>query len=167
MAFEYKKPTAYTTDSGTAFTNPGQAYDGNEGDEATNANLLNAADGIARWHTWAAKGETYTSTNLYVKWGTDGGFSNDEFAIEATKDGGSNWDLVLLANAVHNDVGVNQASVALNANQNLTQVEVRVNSNRVAGGDGANVYIYDIWTAGEYTPGAGGKKRNISLMYYY
>lgn len=153
MGLEVKKPTAYTTDSGTAFSNPGQAYDTDTaGDETTRADAFNSVEGsTGRWHTWADKVETYGATDLKVKWMTSGGFSNDLFAIEATKDGGSNWNLTLLAMGLHNDVVIQTASVALDANQDLTQVEVRVVVGVGGQPDADYIYIYDIWTEGTYT----------------
>lgn len=152
MAIEYKKPTTYIADSGTAFSNPAQAYDGSPGDETTCADQYNAADGIARWHIWVSKVETYTATQLHVKWKTSGGFDNDAFAIEYTKNGGGTW-LELVPMGVHNETTIQDSNIALDANQDLTQVEVRVNFDRVGGGDKDYLYIYDIWTEGEYTAG--------------
>ncbi|MBZ9569823.1 hypothetical protein KJA16_02805, partial [Patescibacteria group bacterium] len=153
-ATEVKKPTTSTLDLGTAFTNPGNAYDlpDTGGDESTNADQYNAVTSIYRWHTWATKGQTsYTATVLKVKWDTSGGFTDDHFAIEATKDG-TNWNLVLVADGVHNETTIQTAQVSLDTDQDLTQVQVRVNFVKVGGGDKDSLYIYDIWTEGTYTP---------------
>lgn len=151
MPTEIKKPIADTVDSGTGFTNPNQAYDFSDtgGDESTYADAYNAADFIHRFHTWASKGFTYTTTQLHIKWNTSGGFSDDQFAIQYTKDGGLQWnDLVPLG--VHNETAIQDSNVALDANQDLTLVEVKVIFDRVGGGDKDTVYLYDIWTEGTY-----------------
>src|SRR4030043_670630 len=150
---EVKKSTLYT-DADTSWTNPGQCYDtATAGDETTEGNIYNAidADPDITFHTWQTKGQTYTATTLKVKWKTSGGFSVDRFGIQYTKNGGTNWtDPVVLG--VHNETTIQVATVSLDVNQDLTQVQVKVLQDRVGGADKDYVYIYDIWTEGTYAP---------------
>jgi len=148
---EIKKPTAHTDVTG--WTNPAQAYDfpSTANDQTTGGNDTSMADAdpAISFHTWAIKSQTYTSTALKVNWRTNGLFSNDRFSIRYTKNGGIIWsDLVPLA--VHNETTIQTSSVNLDVNQDLTQVQVKVVSDRVGGSDGGTLYIYDMWAEGTY-----------------
>lgn len=148
---EYKKPTNHTDVS--VWTNPGQCYDtSTPGDETTEGNLYNAVsnDPSITFHTWDTKGQTYAATTLKVKWKTSGGFTDDTFAIQYTKDG-STW-LDLVAMGVHNETTIQTSPASLDANQDLTQVQVKVAFVKSGGPDKDYIYIYDIWTEGTYTP---------------
>jgi len=109
--------------------------------------LKPSGDPWVTFSNWQTKEGAYSATTLYVNWKTNGTFSNDKFAIQYTKNGGTNWyDLV--ASAVHNDVTIQTSSVALDANQDLTQVQVKLTYTKVTGPDSGIVYVYDIWTKG-------------------
>lgn len=149
-SYEYKKPTAFT-DTNDNWANEANAYDSANPDEQTTCASSDAApndeDPWITCHTWSTKGRAYTATDLFVNWKTDGLWSNDQIAIRYTKDGGSNWyDLVSLA--VHNETILQQDTVSLNANQDLTQVQVKAVIDRITGRDSGHLYIYDIWTKG-------------------
>ena len=150
---EIKKPTTHTDAPGNSWTNPGQCYDtATAGDETTEGNVYNFADENPdiTFHTWDTKGQTYTATVLKVKWKTSGSFSNDKFAIQYSKDGGNLWnDLVPLG--VHNETTIQTSSTSLDANQDLSQVQIKVVEDRFGVGDKDYIYIYDIWTEGTYT----------------
>ena len=60
--------------------------------------------------------------------------------------------MVLVADGVHNETAIQTAQVSLDTDQDLTQVQVRVNHVKVGAGDNDYLYIYDIWTEGTYTP---------------
>lgn len=155
MPTEVKKPTANTEYDN--WTTPAYCYDfpATAGDESTMGYYEIIADTAPsiQFHTWAAKGQTYTATVLYLKWKTSIQTGDDEWGIEYTKDGGTGWN-DLLAMGVNRSVGYSTAQIALDANQDLTQVEVRVNCDKVKGGDGLDIQISDIWTEGEYSGGA-------------
>lgn len=153
---EIKKPTAHTDNIG--WTNPAQAYDfpSVANDQTTQGNGTDMADAdpAINFHTWATKSQVYTATVLKVNWRTNGAFSDDQFGIRYTNNGGANWiDLVALG--IHNETTIQTSSVNLSANQNLTQVQVKVVTDRTKGPDGGTLYIYDIWAEGTYEPVVG------------
>jgi len=151
--YEYKKPTAFS-DPNSRWTDESKAYDGDPGDESTYAYSTAGSADQDPWlvfNTWQSKGGDYTATTLYVKWKTNGTYSDDKFAIRYTKDGGTNWyDLVPLA--VHNETSIQTSSVSLDSNQNLANVQVKLVYDRIAGADTGITYIYDIWTRGTLDP---------------
>lgn len=153
---EVKKPTTFTEGALGLWANEANCYDqqGVAGDESTYGYQTLDTDETPsiRFHTWETKGQTYTATTLKLKWKTSIQTGDDEFGIEYTKNGGSNWyDLVV--KGANRSVAYTTAQIALDANQDLTQVEVRVNSDKVKGADNCQLQISDIWTEGEYTGG--------------
>jgi len=156
MSIEIKKPTTFTEGALALWTNESNAYDqsGTGGDETTYAyqSLDTDESPSIRFHTWQAKVETYTATVLKLKWETSIQTGDDEVHIEYTKNGGGAW-ADLLAKAANRSVGFSTAQISLDANQDLTQVEVRVSSDKLKGGDGVEFMVSDIWTEGEYTGG--------------
>ena len=156
MATEVKKPTTFTEGALALWTNESNAYDiATGGDETTFAYQTLDTDEIPsiRFHTWGTKGQTYTETILYMKWKTSIQTGDDQVHVEYTKNGGGAW-ADLLANGINRSVAYSTAQITLDANQDLTQVEVRVSSDKVKGADGCDFQISDIWTEGEYTASA-------------
>lgn len=151
---EIKKPTTFAEGALLLWTNESNCYDqqGTGGDETTMGyQTLNTDESPSiRFHTWEAKVETYTATVLKLKWKTSIQTGDDEVHIEYTKNGGGAW-ADLLAKGVNRSVSYATAQIALDTNQDLTQVEVRVNSDKVKGADGCDFQISDIWTEGTYT----------------
>jgi len=155
MATEVKKPTAFT-DGSTIWSNEGQAYDTvTAGDETTYADSIMSGDfdPSLLLYTWGIKGQTYTATVLKVKWDCLVAQDDDVWGIQYTKDGGSNW-YDLLASGNNSSAVIVAEQVSLDANQDLTLVQVKVTSVQNKGADGHTVRIYDVWTEGEYTAGA-------------
>lgn len=154
MATEVKKPTDFTEAAGLQWTNEPQAYDtSTAGDETTSADgtlAVDDEDPSITYHTWAAKGQTYTQTLLKMKWSTNDLTGDDEWHAEYTKNGGGAW-LDLVAYGTNRNTTIQTAQVTLDANQDLTQVQVRIRLEKQKGGDGDTLYIWDIWTEGEYT----------------
>jgi len=152
MALEIKKPTTYT--GGTYWTSIANCYDqaGVGGDETTFGyqNINNDETPSIRFHTWGTKGQTYTATELKLKWKTSIQTGDDEFGIEYTKNGGGAW-LPLLAIGFNRSTTYVTESISLDTNQDLTQVEVRINVDKLKGSDNCDLQISDIWTEGTYT----------------
>jgi hypothetical protein len=149
--YEYLKPTV-CTDASSKWNNDANAYDLTYNDQTTRADSVAGSADIDPWvtfNTWQTKTQTYTATVLYVNWKTNAGYSNDQFAIRYTKDGTNYLDLVAMA--VYNDASIVTSSVALDANQNLALVKVKLVYDRVTGADAGITYVYDIWTKGTYT----------------
>lgn len=153
---EIKKPTTFTEGTALLWTNEPNCYDqsGTGGDETTfGYQSLNGDDVPSiRFHTWETKGQTYTATVLKLKWKTSIQTGDDEFGIEYTKNGGSQWNDIV-AKGANRSSSYTTAQISLDANQDLTQVEVRVNSDKVKGPDNCDLQISDIWTEGTYTSG--------------
>lgn len=157
MATEIKKPTTFAEGVLNLWTDESNAYDvsGTGGDESSYAyQVLDTDESPSiRFHTWQAKVETYTATVLKIKWQTDIDTGDDFVHVEYTKNGGGAW-ADLLAKFAHRSLTWDIAEISLDANQDLTQVEIRVSSDKEKGGDGCDFRISDIWTEGEYTVGA-------------
>lgn len=156
MAIEIKKPTTFTEGALLLWTDEPNCYDqsGTGGDETTFGyqDIGTDESPSIRFHTWETKGQTYTATTLKLKWKTSIQVGDDEFGIKYTKDGGSQWN-DLVTKGVNRSSSYTTAEIPLNINQDLTQVEVRVNSDKIKGGDGCDLQISDIWTEGTYTSG--------------
>ena len=67
----------------------------------------------------------------------------------------------LLAAGTNRNASIQTAQIALDANQDLSLVKVRINTEQLKGADGHTVRIYDIWTEGTYT---GGVTEQVSLL---
>lgn len=152
-ATEIKKPTAHTEGGKNYWINESQAYDesGTGGDETTSADgglaTGDESPSIA-FHTWESKvAPSYGSTLLKMKWSTNDATGNDQWHAEYTKNNGGAW-ADLLAKGTNRNVAIQTAQISLDADQDLTQVQVRISLDKVASGDGDTVYIWDIWTEG-------------------
>ena len=151
MAWEQAKPSDFT-DSLNRWSNESNGYDNAAGDTTTYASADIGADGYPSiiFHTWGAKGETYWQTKLGVKWKTSVQTGDDQFGIQYTKDGGSNW-LDLVPIGVNRSSSIKYEEAWLDNDQNLNDVQVRINTEKIGGGDGCDLQIYDIWTEGKYS----------------
>lgn len=167
MSTEVKKPTTFTDSSGL-WSNEINAYDTvTAGDETTYTDSSMTGDFTPAilFYTWGTKGQTYTATVLKVKWDCLLAQDDDTWGIQYTKNGGSNWlDLLVIGNNSSSTIITEQ--VSLDANQDLTLVEVRINTTQLKGDDGHNVRIYDVWTEGTYeetTPQLHYRKSGVTI----
>lgn len=150
MAIEVKKPTAFN-DISIIWSNETNAYDTiTAGDETTYTDTAAVGDfaPAIEFTTWATKGETYTATVLKLKWDCLVAQTDDTWGIEYTKDGSNWYDLLVMGN--NQSTVITTAEIALDSNQDLTLVGVRVNTDQLKGADGHTIRIYDIWTEGTY-----------------
>ncbi|MCK5317809.1 MAG: hypothetical protein KAJ55_07830 [Anaerolineales bacterium] len=150
MAIEVRKPTAHTIHGKSKWWGAAHAYNNPSvpGEDWTCASLVTWGDKYPSitWHTWAAKGQDYVATTLKVLWHTSADVGDDRWDIRYTKDGGNTWFDLL-------PMGVNRgtkvvASVALDANQDLSLVQIEVNTDKVKSADPVQPQVYDIWTEG-------------------
>lgn len=165
MAYEIKKPLNYSPSTGN-FTDPANAYDqsGIAGDEATSVTInLAVNDGYQiTYDIWETKVEAaYASTQLKVKWKTELVSGEDEWKVEYTKDGGDNW-FDLLSLGPNRNLTIQTASIALDTDQDLTQVKLRVYTNRVGTGDGDQIHVFDIWTEGSFSSSSSSSSSSHS-----
>ena len=156
MAVEIRQPGTQNDVNGS-WQNEGQIADNptEGGDISTsgdNNGDLAVADRIGDLilSGFPAAGETYTALSLNVNWATNDETGNDEWAIEYSLNGGGAWGNFLLARAVNRNTTIQRASVVLANDQDLTQVQVRINIEKVGGGDNDTLYLYDCWTEGTY-----------------
>jgi len=153
MATEVKKPTSFTEGALLLWADEANAYDTvTAGDETTYCYSTPAGDEAPSitFDTWGTKGQTYTTTVLKVKWDCVLLTGDDTWDIEYTKNGGSNW-YALLAIGLNRSASIVTTQIALDSNQDLTNVEIRINVEQLKGADGHTIRIYDIWTEGTYT----------------
>ena len=147
---EYLRPTAYT-DAGGRTTNPANAYDNaSVPPNDTYAETDTGADEYPSitYHTWQTPNYTYTALVLKVN-RSSSGHSNDQWGIAYSTDGGNNW--AYIDSMSSNNVARGTVQVILSASQDLSQLQVKIDSEKVLGGDGGVVDTYDIWTEGTYT----------------
>lgn len=155
MAYkEIRKPDSFT-DHATQSTNPDRAWDkcGRAASivlwSVTNISV-DATPSIT-WHTWQDPIEpAFYAVDLYLMWMTSLQTGDDEFGIEYTNDGGLIWRELVAMGANRSDAWVTEI-VELDKNQDLSKIEIRVNTKLVSGADNINLYIADIWTAASFT----------------
>ena len=168
MTIEIKKPQTIE-DLNSRWTNPDQAHDTvTGGDETTYAagELAAADETSGRFYNWETKGANpYATTVLKVKWtATDGGSDgDDQWEIDYTKDGGVGWP-DLLAKGLNRNAIIQIAQIALDNDQDLTQVEIRIITDRVGGLDGDEIRIWDIWTEGSISSSSSSKSSSSSSL---
>ncbi|KKL87990.1 hypothetical protein LCGC14_1929180, partial [marine sediment metagenome] len=168
MTIEIKKPQTIE-DLNSRWTNPDQAHDTvTGGDETTYASgeLATADETSGRFYNWETKGaRPYATTVLKVKWtAPDGGSDgDDQWEIDYTKDGGAGWP-DLLAKGLNRNIIIQTAQIALDNDQDLTQVEIRIITDRVVGPDGDEIRIWDIWTEGSISSSSSSKSSSSSSL---
>jgi hypothetical protein len=143
---ETLRPTQYT-DSARQTVNPEQAYDTNLGTYAYINTGITASPSI-RYHTWEGRpsNSVYESLKLCVSRSSTN-HRDDRWGIKYTNDGGSSWnDLDPLSSA--NISPEAPSCKLLSPAQDLTKLQVRVNTQRVKTADTGHVSVYDIWTEG-------------------
>lgn len=148
---EIRKPTAYTDSSGNT-TNDVRAYDYPDGTTFAATRYDVSANPSIVFRTWQLPTKTYTSLILKYRYHADAA-SNDKYAVAYSVTGcaGPFIDLISLTSIGAGDTTV---SVNLSSGQNLSQLCLKIYTQRVGGRDRPTPYIYtrDIWTEGSYRP---------------
>jgi len=99
------------------------------------------------FHTWQTTAQTYNDLTLKYRYHADAGI-DDTYAVAYSTDGGNNWiDLTLLTSQGSPDTTL---SVTLSPLQDISQLQVKVYTQKVKGPDGQNIYTRDIWTEGSF-----------------
>ncbi|MDF1498114.1 MAG: IPT/TIG domain-containing protein [Patescibacteria group bacterium] len=148
---EQRRPTA-NTDSAILTTNPQNAYDANGTTFSTTSYGANADPSIT-FHTWQTTTNTYTSSDLRIRYHADTG-SDDTYAIAYSTTGcaGAFVDIIPPTSTGVPDTTI--TPIPLGASPNLSQLCIKIYTSKSKGADGSNVYIRDIWVEGTFTPPA-------------
>ena len=147
---EYLKPTAYSNGYNT--TNPTYAYDNaTTPPNDTYSDTTTGTDAYPSivYHTWQTTSNNYSALVLKIN-RSSSGHSDDQWGIAYSTDGGSNWTYIDSMSS--SNVARGTVQVTLSASQDLSQLQVKLDTEKIKGPDGGHVYIYDIWTEGTYTP---------------
>jgi len=143
ITIEIRRPTAHTNYSQRT-TNPQNAYDSANGETfATTAYDFSYNPSIT-FHTWQLPSQPYTALVLKYRYHADGA-TNDRYAVAYSITGCSGvfTDLISPTSAAAPDTTV---SVNLSPDQDLSQLCLKIYTQRTGGRDRKNLYTRDIWT---------------------
>jgi hypothetical protein len=143
---EILRPTAFTDSSGKT-TDPQLSFDEQNG-ATWSATLYDiSADPSIVFHDWQTTDQTYSALALKYRYHADAG-TDDTYAAAYSIDGGSSWnDLILPTSQESPDTTI---SINLSPLQDLSQLQVKVYTQRTKGPDRQSVYARDIWTEGSF-----------------
>ena len=149
---EIRKPTAYTDSPPRKTNNPSypatNAYDYPDGTTFAATLYENDKNPSITFHTWQAKTQTYNSLVLKYRYHAQAG-TNDTYAVAYSTTGcsGPFTDLISPTSAGASDTTV---SANLSSSQDLSQLCLKIYTQKVGSPDGKNIYSRDIWTEGTY-----------------
>jgi len=143
---EIRKPTNHT-DILIKTTNPGSAYDYPDGTTWASTLYDGKGDSIT-FHTWEQTTKTYNSLSLKYRYHADQGI-DDTYAVAYSTTGcaGAFTDLISPTSSGASDTTI---SVVLSPSQDLSQLCLKIYTNKIKGPDNANIYTRDIWTEGDF-----------------
>lgn len=148
---EIRKPTAQT-DFSRNTTNGVMAYDYPDGTTSAVTRYDVSDDPSIVFHTWQLPTKTYASLVLKYRYQADA-TADDRYAVAYSVSGcaGLFIDLISLTSSEAGDTTV---SADLSSSQDLSQLCLKIYTQRTRGRDRPTPYIYtrDIWTEGSYTP---------------
>ena len=143
---EILRPTDFT-DSGGRTTDPQLAFDEQDGATWTTTSYDVSANPSVTFHTWQTTIHTYYTLTLKYRYHADLG-TDDTYAAAYSTDGGTGWtDLILPTSQGSPDTTL---SVDLSPLQDLSQLQVKIYTQKAKGPDGQNIYTRDIWTEGNF-----------------
>ena len=143
---EILRPTAFD-DSARQTADAQLAFDEQNG--ATWATTLYDASSnpSITFHTWQTTAQTYNDLTLKYRYHADAG-SDDTYAVAYSTDEGNSWtDLISSANQSSPDTTL---SVNLSPLQDISQLQVKIYTQKIKGPDGQSIYTRDIWTEGSF-----------------
>jgi len=144
---EIRKPTAHTDFAGRT-TNDALAYDYPDGTTFAATRYDITRNPSITFHTWQPPTKTYTSLVLKYRYHAAGAI-DDTYAVAYSLDGCSG-QFTNLISPTSVSVPDTTISVNLNPTQNLSQLCLKIYTQRVGGADGRRIYTRDIWTEGTY-----------------
>ena len=144
---EIRKPTNHADFSGRT-SQDARAYDYPNGTTYAATRYDFTANPSITFHTWENSTRTYNSLVLKYRYHAKAGI-NDRYAVAYSTTGctGTFTDLITPTSAGAPDSTI---SVSLSPKQNLTQLCLKIYSQRVGGADVRRIYTRDIWTEGTY-----------------
>lgn len=144
---EIRKPTSHT-DPARKTRNPALAYDYPDGNSWAITSYDSTFDPSITFHTWELPTQTYTSLVLKYRYHAEQAI-DDKYALAYSTTGcqGIFIDLISLTSAAAPDTTI---SVNLSPDQDLSQLCLKIYSQKIKGADRKNLYTRDIWTEGTY-----------------
>lgn len=131
MATITRQPTSNTTpDGGLGGTAVTGASNTGHSSTLVSAPLGGSANKSCRWSGFANVTEPRSSVKLIFDWVQNGDVSNgtgNEFTVQYSINGGSNWNNVFSHVGFQGSASFNGETVVLSASQDLSQVQIRDN----------------------------------------
>jgi hypothetical protein len=148
-ALDIFRPDSFT-DLASKTTAPTNAYDADPG---TSADIETNADAFPSiiFDDWpvTTPGE-YSSLRLYVNRSSTGHI-DDKWGIKYSTNGGSSWSSLDSMSSQYIEFA-SDISVALDTSLDLSDLKVRIDTDRNKKADSGQVQIYEIWVEGEIAP---------------
>jgi len=146
VSYEIRRPSTYT-DYASTTTNPTYAYDDNSGTRSATEYDKSFIPNI-EWHGWGASSTTYDTLYLWMDWEAEAS-TDDQYRIRYSTNNGNTW--ITWKDWSSSAVSRENTSIQITPAVNTSQIRVCIDSNKPAGPDNANVFIYELWTNGSYT----------------
>ncbi len=146
VSYEIKRPTAHTDYSPASTDNPEYAYDNLFTTNST-THYENDKWPAIDFHNWGPSSTTYDTLYLWMNWSATAA-SDDYYQIQYTTDNGSSW--ITWKDNSSAAVSRENTSVEISPVVNSSQIQVRINTEKVGSPDNGHVYIYELWTNGSY-----------------
>ena len=145
--FEIKKPQSYTDFAGRT-TNPSNAYDWPDGTTFSRTLYGFTANPSITFYNWETSTRAYTALVLKFRYHANGA-ANDRYAVAFSTQGctGSFTNLISPTSSLAADTTV---SVNLPPETNLSQLCLKIYTQRVGASDNRYIYTRDIWVEGFY-----------------
>ena len=152
LTTEVLKPTDYTWNGKGNNLNPEYAYDFTTGGDSTTYNSFEVgfsnSDPTQRYHTWQTSSNTHSDRRLYIRRSGTGN-DNDTWSIHYSINGGSSYDTIE-TDLLNPSIGTTTA-VSISTGLDLSQLVVKISTDKSGGPDGGYAYIYDVWLECDFT----------------
>ncbi len=150
---ERLRPTAHIDSAATV--NPTYAYDTlSTSFSSTPTDFSTLAAEAIQFNTWEENTSNYYELSLNVTFETLN-HVNDLWQLEYSTDGGTNWTIWPGYSFNSNNLPETTVGLMLDPDQRLDLLKVRIQTDKVANGDGGSFRFYDIWVDGSYVPPVG------------
>lgn len=140
-------PTSFTDTAGDT-TNEANAYDN---DTATSSSTVLANgddDPSVTFHDWGANTTEYTAITLNMEYSDDSTAASDQYQISYSIDGGTGWTIWVAWTTGGQSKTLIRKDVTPS---NTDQIQIKIATDRVGGGDGDTLSVYRLWTNSTYT----------------
>jgi hypothetical protein len=145
---EIRRPTAYNDPNTKKTTNPENAYDSAGGTTFATTLFDHTKNPSITFYAWQLPTHTYSSLVLKYRYHADQA-TNDRYAVAYSVTGcaGTFTDLIPLTSAGTSDTTI---SINISISQDLSQLCLKIYSEKNQSPDGKSLYTRDIWTEGIY-----------------